>query len=190
MNENINAAPTPIEGERETLARTLFEAWDDQPDPWEDLTPFSRSRWESVANAVLARGFRLTPPAPVDREKLEALMEEKFPRREPWEKRNPPMRGDDPAVDQRDDERAAIDEFIDYVVEAGAALAVSPAPARDEWEYGTVHADSPQMGSVEPSLEAAIRRVASWNRGDPERKGLAVRRRKAGPWLPVTEEEN
>lgn len=52
-------------------------------------------------------------------EALVALMETRWPEVEPSEKRSRPMRGDDAAVDRRDDERSALDEFIDMIVDAG-----------------------------------------------------------------------
>lgn len=57
--------------------------------------------------------------AAVTRDKLIALMEAKYPVVEPREKRNPNVRGDDPFVDRRDDERSAIEGFIDHMVAAG-----------------------------------------------------------------------
>lgn len=51
------------------------------------------------------------------REGLEGLLDRIFPVVEPPEKRNPPMRGDDAAVDRRDDERYAVGVFIDALLE-------------------------------------------------------------------------
>lgn len=50
---------------------------------------------------------------------LEKILDERFPRVEPSVTRSYPRRGDDDAVDARDDERFAIGEFIDLVVDAG-----------------------------------------------------------------------
>lgn len=50
---------------------------------------------------------------------LEKILDERFPRVEPHTPRSYTRRGDDDAVDARDDERSAIDQFIDYVVDAG-----------------------------------------------------------------------
>lgn len=50
---------------------------------------------------------------------LEKILDERFPRIEPSSPRSNYLRGDDDAVDARDDERWAISQFIDYVVEAG-----------------------------------------------------------------------
>jgi hypothetical protein len=49
------------------------------------------------------------------RERLLALMEEHFPRLEPRVQRSPNRYGDDPAVDARDDQRSAIEDFIDVL---------------------------------------------------------------------------
>ena len=58
----------------------------------------------------------------LSRARLDALLEEKFPRIEPYVQRAPNRRGDDAAVDARDDERWAIDQFIDYMEEAGLVV--------------------------------------------------------------------
>lgn len=51
------------------------------------------------------------------REALYALMDRVFPRVEPHVQRAPNMRGDDAAVDRRDDERSAVDDFIDALLD-------------------------------------------------------------------------
>lgn len=71
-----------------------------------------------------------------------------------------------------------------------------------EWEYGSDGAegtedpdprllsdDSPYwpvklLGVREPNAEQAAQIVAKWNEGDPGSARI-IRRRKAGPWLPV-----
>lgn len=50
---------------------------------------------------------------------LEKILDERFPRVQPHTPRSSSRRGDDDAVDARDDERWAIGQFIDYVVDAG-----------------------------------------------------------------------
>lgn len=50
---------------------------------------------------------------------LERILDERFPRVQPHTPRSSPRRGDDDAVDARDDERWAVSQFIDHVVEAG-----------------------------------------------------------------------
>lgn len=62
-----------------------------------------------------------TPHLPA-KQSLEALLDKVFPAIEPSKKRVPPMRGDDSAVDDRDDERSAISEFIDRAVIEGYGL--------------------------------------------------------------------
>ena len=76
-----------------------------------------------------------------------------------------------------------------------------------EWEYGSEGAEGtldsdprpltddkpywPQSipaGVHEPDAEQAAQIVASWNEGDPGSAHL-IRRRKAGPWKPVDENE-
>lgn len=59
-----------------------------------------------------------------------------------------------------------------------------------EWEYGTGHTSEPGIGAAESSLRAAKTRVADWNRSTRTRTGVVVRRRKAGPWLPVSPEQD
>ena len=54
-----------------------------------------------------------------------------------------------------------------------------------EWEYGSAHRDDPSVGATEYSKERAEQRVREWNDHDDQKGGLLVRRRKAGPWLPV-----
>lgn len=60
------------------------------------------------------------------REQLEAVMEKHYPRIEPAVQRSPNMYGDDRAVDDRDDERAAIDGFIDALLELEPELDPNP----------------------------------------------------------------
>lgn len=54
-----------------------------------------------------------------NRVELERLLDEHFPRIEPRVQRAPNRYGDDPAVDARDDERSAIVDFIDVILDAG-----------------------------------------------------------------------
>jgi hypothetical protein len=56
---------------------------------------------------------------------LQKLLDQRFPRIEPLTPRKPNLRGDDAAVYARDDERSAIDEFIDLVVDAGFTVSSS-----------------------------------------------------------------
>lgn len=53
------------------------------------------------------------------REALINLMDEVLPPVEPAEKRSYPMWGDDQAVDARDDERMAVENFIQVMAERG-----------------------------------------------------------------------
>lgn len=52
-----------------------------------------------------------------DREALDALLDRVFPIVEPEVQRSYALRGDDVAVDMRDDQRRAVDEFIDALVD-------------------------------------------------------------------------
>lgn len=58
------------------------------------------------------------------------------------------------------------------------------------WEYGTAHREDPKVGAVEWSRARAEERVREWNETTQSVTGLVVRRRKAGPWLPVEGESN
>lgn len=53
------------------------------------------------------------------------------------------------------------------------------------WEYGIAHRDDPQVGAVEWSRERAEERVREWNETTQSPNAFVVRRRAAGPWLPV-----
>ncbi|KUF05682.1 hypothetical protein [Leucobacter sp. G161] len=53
------------------------------------------------------------------------------------------------------------------------------------WEYGTAHREDPQVGAVEWSRARAEERVREWNETTQSVTGFVVRRRAAGPWLPV-----
>lgn len=84
----------------------------DELDRWAD-----RATRAETARDVLRlqlEGERAKRPT---REQLEALLNEVFPIVEPHTPRNPPMRGDDDAVDARDDERLAVDRFIDALLD-------------------------------------------------------------------------
>jgi hypothetical protein len=71
---------------------------------------------------VIAGLLQRLEPAPkaeqdVARAELEALRDRIFPELEPDVQRAPNRRGDDRQVDNRDDERSAVDEFIDHLLE-------------------------------------------------------------------------
>lgn len=58
------------------------------------------------------------------------------------------------------------------------------------WEYGTAHREDPQVGAVEWSRARAEERVREWNEATQSVTGFVVRRRPAGPWIPVEGENN
>ncbi len=66
-----------------------------------------------------------------DREALDALLDRVFPRVEPAVKRSYALYGDDAGVDARDDQRRAVDEFIDALVD-DPTLEVSAVPTPEE----------------------------------------------------------
>ncbi len=72
-----------------------------------------------ILDALIALGWGPTPKPAVSRESLDALVEKHFPPLEPRVQRSPNMRGDDSSVDARDDERSAIDTYLDYVFDSG-----------------------------------------------------------------------
>ena len=67
-----------------------------------------------------------------DREQLEAILDEVFPPVEPRTPRSSPMRGDDDAVDARNDERFAVDRFIDALLDS-LALEPEAREVADAW---------------------------------------------------------
>lgn len=103
----VNAALSAM-----TSDRKARHASADELDRWAD-----RATRAETARDVLRlqlEGERAKRPT---REQLEALLDEVFPIVEPHTPRNPPMRGDDDAVDARDDERFAVDRFIDALLD-------------------------------------------------------------------------
>ena len=71
-----------------------------------------------------------------------------------------------------------------------AADALEAAGNAIEWEYGTGHVADPDIGAPEPNRRAAEARAAAWNSTTRTQTGVVLRRRKAGPWLPVEGENN
>ena len=70
------------------------------------------------------------------------------------------------------------------------ADALEAAITEPGWEYGTAHREDPQVGAVEWSRARAEERVREWNETTQSVTGFVVRRRAAGPWLPVEGENN
>lgn len=73
-----------------------------------------------------------------DREALDALLDRVFPLVQPQVQRSYAMRGDDYAVDARDDQRRAVDEFIDALVD-DPDLQVLAAPLTETQQRLTEH---------------------------------------------------
>lgn len=81
------------------------------------------------------------------------------------------------------DSREAMRDTGDIVTRLADAL--EAATAEPEWEFGTAHREDPQVGAVEWSRARAEGRVRDWNETTQSVTGFVVRRRPAGPWLPV-----
>lgn len=184
--------PAPSEGERETLRMIVAKgsygrSADDLP-------------YADVANRIFARGFRLTPPAPVDSEKLaevEAELAEWIEGKRSWCDQHH-GKPDEIELTARADEAT-----IRLLLTKRDALAVSPAPARDEgrrWYAACWRDDNGTLSALESETvarehaEADVRRWRDHEEGEPngqpDRVVLATKIRH--PWepLPVTEEEN
>ena len=132
--------PTPS-AEFERGARAAAEAMrfyfldENEGSIYEGLSTETLEQYETYAIAeALAeehrRIERLRNATPQDNEAKtraapQKLLDERFPRIEPFIPRKPNLRGDDAAVDARDDERSATDEFIDLVVDAGFTISSS-----------------------------------------------------------------
>lgn len=172
-------APTPSEGEREALREVLRE------------TDYEGT--EVAIDAILARGFRLTPPAPVDREKLNkaAVVGAKHTPIMAWSGGAVPEPMGEVCSECGDKPCTADAEL--------AALAASPAPARDEWEYGSVgycfdNEVNRRCYYESHSADAVIKHARDAHANDADdvahRRNLR-RRHPATDWesLPVTEEE-
>lgn len=234
-----HGAPTPSEGEREVeLLADIVQRWDEPG--------HSREVYAGVAKSIVAHGFHLSRPIPVDREKLEDQVADTlayYQCRETNPKADHPRMGyhafsedqrehlkaqkaeaaaeivrmmlavspaparDDLAsriravLDQADKDETGAAEYIDPAARrlqvANRALdridhimREAPAPARDEWEY-ICQTDKPtanHLTAFSESLEQA-RKTQSQRVHMGHTNGRIWGRRKAGPWLPVTEGE-
>lgn len=119
------------------------DAWTDELDHGYGPVPKGGTLQGLIQDAANDAAARLSASAPVPssddvREALEALVDSRWPAIKPRVERSYPMRGDDPSVDERDDERSVLDEFIDMLIDAGytpshSGLGVTPEEA---WQDG------------------------------------------------------
>lgn len=82
------------------------------------------------------------------------------------------------------DSREAMRDTGDIVTRLADALEAATA-VEPEWEYGTAHREDPGAGALEWSRARAEERAREWNEATRSVTGVVVRRRPAGPWLPV-----